>query len=108
MLGAPDRMLGWVRSNAFSYDGLRAAYSKALRQAMAEKRTLGTFTPEFAPVEGASWKLNGLDPGTYTVEWWDTAAGTVIVRDTLTVTADGATLAFPPFARDLAFKIKPA
>lgn len=108
LLGAPDRMLGWVRSNAFSYDGLRAAYSKALRQAMAEKRTLGTFTPEFAPVEGASWKLNGLDPGTYTVEWWDTAAGTVIVRDTLTVTADGATLAFPPFARDLAFKIKPA
>lgn len=108
LLAAPDRMLGWVRSNAATYDALRGAYARELSKAMAEKRKLTSFEPSFPPVEGATWQLSGLNPGAYTVEWWDTAAGTPIGTTPLAVAAGGATLKFPVFTRDLAFKIKPA
>jgi hypothetical protein len=107
LLAAPDRMLGWVRSNAFSYNGLRAAYSKELLKAQAEGRKLTEFKPTFPPVSGAEWKLNGLPPGNYTVEWWDTASKP-LNTEPLVVTSDGATLKLPDFDRDLAFKIRPA
>jgi hypothetical protein len=108
LLAAPDRMLGWVRSNEFSYNALRKAYSRELLKAMQEKRKPTAFQPTFAPVAGATWQLNGLAPGSYTVEWWDTSGAAILSTDMLTVTGDGATLKLPTFERDLAFKIRPA
>jgi hypothetical protein len=108
LLAAPDRMLGWVRSNEFSYAGLRKGYSKLLVEAMQAKREPGPFQPTFAPVSGVTWQLNGLPAGSYTVEWWDTAASEVIGSAPLAVAADGAALKLPTFERDLAFKIRPA
>ncbi len=108
LLAAPDRMLGWVRSNEFSYNALRKTYSRELLKAMQEKRKPIAFQPTFPPVAGATWQLNGLAPGNYTVEWWDTNGAAILSTDTLTVTGDGAMLKLPTFERDLAFKIRPA
>jgi len=108
LLAASDRMLGWARSNEFSYNALRKAYSRELLKAMQEKREPAAFQPTFPPVAGATWQLKGLPPGSYTVEWWDTSGGTILGTDTLAVTSEGAALKLPTFERDLAFKIRPA
>ena len=75
---------------------------------MQEKRELTDFQPTFPTVAGAEWKLSGLAPGSYAIEWWDTNGQGVLKTEPLTVTDAGAIVRLPPFERDLAFKIRPA
>lgn len=71
-------------------------------------------TWEAATEAGAELTVHGLRPGQYRVEAWDTYAGKVIKTFSTTVPeADSeeqpttATFSLPPFARDIAVKIKP-
>lgn len=53
--------------------------------------------------------LRGFQPGSYEVEWWDTYAGVVSSRESVSVDAVGALeLNIPEVARDIACKIRPA
>jgi len=54
-----------------------------------------------APIE-----IQGLIPGDYSVEWWDTRTGTVIRSDRVSFATGTFTAAVPPFRRDIACKIK--
>ncbi len=60
------------------------------------------------PVGATRLALPPLPAGRYSVERWDTVAGTVEQRTSLTLTGQGDQLDLPPFARDLALRIRPA
>ena len=62
---------------------------------------------EFPTVEGTSLLVKDLQPGSYTVELWDTIKGTVASTSTVESSDGTATLALPTFSTDLAIKIKP-
>jgi len=49
-----------------------------------------------------------LNPGNYTVLWWDTHTGEPISRQTASPDGNRLQLAVPPFTRDLACKITSA
>jgi hypothetical protein len=51
--------------------------------------------------------LSDMERGSYAVEFWDTTAGRCLTRDSLTTPGDTLDIPVPPFARDIAFKIKP-
>jgi hypothetical protein len=50
--------------------------------------------------------FQGLEPGSYTVEFWDTWQGGVTSRARLEVKTDRAEVRLPPVGKDIAFKIK--
>lgn len=85
-LKGPRRALGWIVNAA----------------------TFSSVHPDAdPPARGLTLYVAGFAPGTYEVEFWDTEAGRVVARRSLT-TADGAVRAeMPPLLRDLAFKIRP-
>jgi hypothetical protein len=56
-------------------------------------------------VRGASLNANGLPPGTYRVEWWDTHKGEMARRESAKPGADQIELEVPGFAGDIACKI---
>jgi hypothetical protein len=58
-----------------------------------------------AEVKDAAVTLEGLEPGAYKVEWWDTLAGKVIKQETAQADAGGLKLAAPAFTRDVACKV---
>ena len=60
--------------------------------------------------EGIIVETKPLLPGTYRLELWDVAKGTIEKTETLTVAKDQPSLklTIPPFTKDFAFKIKPA
>jgi hypothetical protein len=60
-----------------------------------------------AEVRGATLDLDGLAPGTYAVEWWDTQTGQVTETATANVTSGSIRLSVPTFRRDAACKIAP-
>ncbi|MEO8397179.1 MAG: hypothetical protein ABI700_29560, partial [Chloroflexota bacterium] len=69
-------------------------------------------TPEvkfqFKEVAGMTAALSDLKPGSYTVELWDTQAGTII-SSTSVESSDGTVqIALPGFNTDLAIKVKAA
>ena len=60
-------------------------------------------------VRNVTATLGGFQPGSYEVEWWDTYAGVVSARESVSADADGALeLNIPEVARDIACKIRPA
>jgi hypothetical protein len=105
-LVGPGRALGWVKSDAFSYDDAQREVAKARYVANAEGRELPEdFVPDFPEIAGLTLRFAGLAPGEYLVEWWDTQAGVVLASEPVSATADGVELAVPPFTTDLAFKL---
>jgi hypothetical protein len=56
-------------------------------------------------VKDGAVTLEGLEPGAYKVEWWDTLAGKVIKQETAQADAGGLKLAAPAFTRDVACKV---
>jgi hypothetical protein len=59
-------------------------------------------------IENVSMAVPMSRPGNYSVQWWDTRAGSIIRTDSLVLT-DGALLLRPPvFNRDIAVHIRPA
>ena len=60
-------------------------------------------------VRNVTATLGGFQPGSYELEWWDTYAGVVSSRESVSVDAVGAfELIIPEVARDVACKIRPA
>ncbi|MCX5646496.1 MAG: DUF5060 domain-containing protein [Phycisphaerae bacterium] len=60
------------------------------------------------PIDSAKITIEGLDPHSYTVLWWDTHEGESVSRQTVTAEQGRLQLAVPPFTGDLACKITPA
>lgn len=58
-----------------------------------------------AEVRDCSVTVDGLEPGAYKVQWWDTLQGKAVKEETLQFTAGSATLTAPPFTRDVACKV---
>lgn len=56
-------------------------------------------------VRGATLEIEGLAPGAYRVQWWDTATGKVLKEDRATQATGPLKLGVPPFARDIACKV---
>ncbi len=87
VLAGPARALGWIyRNSEFSM-----------------------IDPDGPPTcEDVEMRLSGFRAGAYEVEFWNTRVGRKF--STASVKSDGGVLAIrlPPFARDIAFKIRPA
>jgi len=62
---------------------------------------------EPAETKPAAIEIQGLLPGDYSLEWWDTRAATVIRSDRVSFTTGTFRAAVPPFKRDIACKIEP-
>ena len=60
------------------------------------------------PIDSATITVEGLDPHSYVVLWWDTHEGEPVSKQTVTAEQGRLQLAVPPFTRDLACKIAPA
>jgi len=58
------------------------------------------------PIEGAAIEIQGLAPGNYRIQWWDTHTGDIIRTEQLSVTQDPLRITIPPFSGDIACKIR--
>ena len=56
--------------------------------------------------KGATATINGLKPGKYSVEFWDTFRGLAIGRTTVDLAGSALSFALPDFTRDIAVKVK--
>jgi hypothetical protein len=56
-------------------------------------------------VKGETVAVEGLEPGTYGIQWWDTIGGKVVKEETATPAGGRLTLAVPAFTRDIAVKV---
>ena len=56
-------------------------------------------------IKDTTISVPGLQPGTYTVEWWNTHEGRVIQKQQVSHTAGTLKINVPPFNRDIACKI---
>ena len=93
LLQAPERVLGWVKSSAFTYRSV--------------ERQVGSTSsaPEFPMLQGITITISGLVDGPYEVEWWDTGGEGIFQRIQVMAVGDVLSLPVPPFAEDIAFKI---
>jgi hypothetical protein len=101
-LQADDTALVWVVSRDFGSSYLERAYLANLRNRAADPLDI-----EFPEVAGAALVVNGLQSGAYTVEVWDTLAGTILETQTVEAEDGSIEIALPTFTQDLALKIKP-
>jgi hypothetical protein len=58
-------------------------------------------------VKGATIELQGLQPGDYRVEWWNTYEGKIIRSERVSLANGALRVSVPPFSRDIACKIRP-
>jgi hypothetical protein len=88
------------RLGAVCYGGA----GRALGWIFRHKAFQGHRDERYAPLVGAELRIAGLTNGTWTVEFWDTAAGRP--AEVITCTATNGALAFvaPDLVRDVAFK----
>jgi hypothetical protein len=100
---ANDYALLWIVSNQYSPESLVDLYEGNLID-----RVENPLDITFPDVESVSMTVTGLDDGTYTVEFWDTIAGTVSQTIAVEVSGGTVTIAIPTFNRDWAIKIKPS
>jgi hypothetical protein len=56
--------------------------------------------------EGVAVRLEDMREGRFEVEYWDTAAGRIILKQELTSREGVLTMSPPPFSRDIAFKLR--
>jgi len=84
----PDRAYFWLSNPKATWWNL-----------VAEER-------EPAETKPAAIEIRGLAPGDYSLEWWDTRAGTVIRKDRVSLKTPTLKAPVPPFKRDIACKVK--
>ena len=58
-----------------------------------------------AEVKGETVAVEGLEPGTYAVAWWDTVEGKAVKEEPATPAGGRLALAVPAFTRDIAVKV---
>ncbi len=56
-------------------------------------------------ISAASLTVEGLEPGTYRVQWWDTWKGGVITQQDVRAASPKLEIKVPTFTRDIACKI---
>jgi hypothetical protein len=56
-------------------------------------------------VKGASVTIQGLEPGAYRVQWWDTFEGKAVKEEAATAAERGLAIPVPAFSRDIACKV---
>ena len=66
----------------------------------------GAMETNSSPVTNAKVTLAGLDDGTWSVEWWDTIAGTRLVTSEATVSGGALVITPPAFQFDIAARLK--
>lgn len=66
---------------------------------VAEKATI-------SPINGAILKLNGLMPGTYRLQWWDTRNGEIVQVERVSAKGSELSIAVPEFLTDIACQIE--
>ena len=57
-------------------------------------------------ISGASFSVQDVEDGAYSIEWWDTFKGSVTSRKKITAIDNALRITLPDFSRDLACKIK--
>ena len=57
---------------------------------------------------GLTVTLSGMQPGAYSVEFWDTYKGEVVQKATRIIEGSVLSVALPSFVNDIAVKVKPA
>ncbi len=102
-LQSEDSALLWIVSREFSAQGLESAYLDNLRAGVENPLAI-----TFPDIEGAVLAVIGLNPGSYTVEIWDTMTGEIIDTQSVESTDGSVQFALPMFSRDLAVKVKAA
>lgn len=102
-LQASDAALIWLVSREYSSVGLENGYLDNLRA-----RVDDPFNIEFPEIGPGVLAINALDPGTYTIEIWNTFTGEVIDTQTAEAVDGSVQVTVPAFNRDLALKIRPA
>lgn len=103
-LQADDYALLWVLANDYEERYFLRQYQRNLRQ-----RAENPFDVTFPDVTGVTVTVSDLAEGDYAVEIWDAQTGQVLLREAVTVGADGVvTVALPTFNKDLAVKVRPA
>jgi hypothetical protein len=100
---ANDYALLWIVNRQYSPESLIDLYEGNLIDGVENPLDI-----TFPDVEGVSMTLTGLDDGTYTVEFWDTIAGTISETRTVEISGGTVTIAIPTFNRDWGIKIKPS
>jgi hypothetical protein len=58
------------------------------------------------PVTGATVTLTGIDDGSWSVEWWDTLAGTRVANGEVTAAGGTLRLEVPTFQIDVAARLQ--
>lgn len=59
-------------------------------------------------IKRAAIDINGIEPGDYLLEWWETREGIIIKEDRVSLRSDLIRISPPPFRRDIACKIRPS
>lgn len=100
-LQSENTALLWVVSRDYSPAYMEKAYLKNLRDKVDDPLVF-----EYPEVPESVLVVSDLQPGTYTVELWDTIEG--VVMDTLSIDSTDGTLSIPlpAFTTDLALKVK--
>jgi hypothetical protein len=57
-------------------------------------------------IKDATVEIQGLEPGDYTVEWWDTYEGKVIKTERVSSPAGSGRISIPPFSQDIACRVR--
>ncbi len=57
-------------------------------------------------IRGTTIEIQGLQPDTYSVQWWHTYKGKIIEKQSVSFTAGPLRISVPPFSRDIACKIR--
>lgn len=102
ILKSDKRILGWVKSDSYSYSSLKTQYETFLK---AGKLKNSEFMPEYPAIAKATLSLSKLTPGTYRLEWWSTDGKGILQTSQLVVPDATFNLPVPEFKQDIAFKL---
>lgn len=81
-----DEMLLWVHNNGYNFRDINNGIQ-----------------PE--PIKEASFKVVGVDDGSYTIEWWDTFTGKIFKYEFVSAKYNELKVCLPEFVNDIACKI---
>jgi hypothetical protein len=96
-----DRLLAWIRSNAYTIDAAQKAYDKALMSGQVSE----AWEYEPALLGGLTMPVTGLADGKYTAAWFDPEKAEWLAVSEVTVKGPVTVLSLPGFSCDLALKL---
>ena len=95
-----------ARLRAIGYQGRDRAYLW-LSNKNAIWWNLAVDEQQPADISGATIEIEGIDPGTYNVEWWNTFEGKTILNQRVSLAKGPLRISVPSLARDIACRITP-